>query len=451
MSDAAGELGRALARVSEHPRWGAPGFERMLHLCGGVVQEPWFTGLEALRVTGSKGKGSVAAMAASILARLSVRCGVYTSPHVFHPSERIACGGTVIPDGELARLLNQVLGRAAEHHARNPGDPVTRFELLTAAALEFFAGEKPETVVAEAGIGGRFDPVRVLPGGVAALTSLEMEHAEVLGPTLDHIAYDKADLCPDGGTLVAGPLPSGPLRRLAAYCRVRGVKLVDVRDAFRVTSVRHHGLHLRFHLQGCGLDLPELAVRATGAHQAWNAAVAAALVTAWLDRAGKRVGTHELAAAVRAGLGELRLPGRFERVQAAPPVYMDVAHTPDSIGLLAETVRQALPGERLLLLTGASHDKNACEMIARLVPLAAHVVCTSAHHKGRPAEEIARMVRGTCSVPVEICEPIEAGMELAVRTARERGLTVLVGGGLFLAAEAATVLRGRDARVLWYG
>lgn len=451
MTELAGKLARALAGVDTHPRWGAPGFQRMLHVCGGALQEPWFTGLEALKVTGSKGKGSVAAMTASILGALSVRCGVYTSPHVFLPNERIACGGVTISAGELAGVLEGVLRRAAEWEARAPDDPVTRFELLTAAAVRWFAAREPETVVAEAGIGGRYDPVRVLRGGVVALTSLELEHAEVLGPTLDHIAYDKADLCPDGGTLVTGPLPPGPRARLAAYCRVRGVAVVDVRDAFRVDAVRHGGLRLRLDLHGGGLDLPELEVGAAGAHQAWNAAVAVALVNAWLERVGRRVEPGRLAAAVREGLGRLRLSGRFERVQAEPPVYVDVAHTPASIAVLAETVRQVLPGAPLLLLTGASHDKNAAEMVARLAPLAVHVVCTRAWHKGRAAQEMAALVRRACSVPVDVGETIEAGVELAVRAARERGLTVLVGGGLFLAAEAATVLRGGDARGLWYG
>lgn len=451
MSAASPMLAAALARVDAHPRWAAPGFERVLHLCGDTLREPWFQEMEALKVTGSKGKGSVAAMTSAILSALSVRCGVYTSPHLFIPNERIACGGALVGDGELALHLGKVLDRAAEYQAANPGDPVARFELLTAGALRFFAAERPETVVAEAGIGGRYDPVRIVPGAITALTSLEMEHADVLGPTLEHIAYDKADLCPDGGTLVAGVLPPGPLRRLAAYCHVRHVHLVDVRAEFKVSAVRHEGSWLRLDLRGRGLELPALEVRAAGAHQAWNAAISVALVTAWLERVGKTVAHDQLAAAVRSGLGALLLRGRFERVHAEPPVYVDVAHTPESIGVLADTLRQALPGQKLVLLTGASHDKNAREIISRLAPVAAHVVCSRAYHKGRPAEEIARLVRQTCAVPVDVCERIEDGVERALWIARERGLTVVVGGGLFLAAEAATVLRGGDARGLWYG
>ncbi len=433
------------------PRWGASlGFQRMLWLCGDLAEQPWFGSLDAIRVTGSKGKGSVASMCAALLDALSIECGVYTSPHLFRPEERARVGRSTIPSSELVCAVRNAAVSAARYSERYPADPVTRFELLTAAALHWFASMRPHTLVAEAGIGGRFDPVRIVPGRIVAMTGVELEHTELLGMSLERIAYDKADLCPRGGTLIVGTLPVDLLRLLEAYCRVRGVRLVSASADFQLLQVRQEADGVRLHVRSTRLDVPELFVRASGVHQAGNVVVSLVAVCEWLHSNGLEPPRDRLVAAVRSAFASLDLPGRFQLVRADPPVYIDVAHTVASIEALAALVRTVLRDRRILLLVGVSHDKDAERIVPILAPLAEHVVCTRAHHNGRPAREVARLVRCSSSAAVEVCERIEEAVPAALRTAGDLGLTVLVAGGLFLAAEAATVLRGDDPKDLWF-
>ena len=442
-----------VGKILDLPRFGSgTGLHRVEQLCCDLLDGPWMSGLDAIKVTGSNGKGSVVRMASSILHRLGVRCGTYSSPHLFRFNERIAVGGRPIDSAALANAIGWALDRASAYEAAFPGDVVGRFEAITAAAIHHFALERPTTLVAEVGIGGRFDPTRIIPGLTVGLTSLDTEHTELLGGTAELIAFDKADLCPGDGTLVAGLIDREVLRRLGTYCRLNGIRLVETRDAYRTSGLRFEGDGMRVDVESDGLSLPDLRIGILGAHQVGNAVVAIALVRDWVGRNLSAVGVAALEAAIRQGLGDVDLPGRFERVRQNPDVFIDLAHTPEAVAALAAAVASALPGRRIVLVTGVSYDKNADEILAALAPIASRVICTAAHHKGRPAGEIASMVRSrVAGVPVVEVERIETAVHAAVEMAAEDDMTVLVAGGLFLAIEAAHALRGRDPRGLRFG
>ncbi len=432
------------------PKFGAGvGLHRMASLIRDLRASPWMAGLDAIKVTGSNGKGSVCAMSAAMLDALGVRAGLYTSPHLRSFHERIVVGGAPISDADLARSVAWLEERAAAHHAAHPGDTIGAFEAFTALAMHHFAEVRPGALVVEAGIGGRYDSTRVVPGSIVALTSVDLEHTRLLGDTTDLIAYDKIDLCPDGGVLVAGALDPELYRRVAAYCELRRIRLVSAPHASVIHGVALGASHMTVDVEIDGLRLRDLRVALQGPHQVINAIVAVLLVREWASRHRPGLGASELSAAVRGGLSAVRWPGRFERVHADPEVFVDVGHSPDAIDVLVRTVRGALAGRRLVLVTGVSHDKAVEPIVARLVAVADEVICTRAHHKGSPVAEIERIVRAAApGLRVGVAATIEEAMSEAVRRAKEEGATVLVGGGLFLAAEATEALAGRDPRAL---
>ncbi len=418
-------------------------------LCREVRAGSWMAGLDALKVTGSNGKGSVCAMAASVLGALGIRHGLYISPHLIRFHERMAVNGRRIADPELAEAIDWLLERLETYEREHPGDRIGAFEAFTAIALRWFESVQPETVVAEAGIGGRFDPVRIVPGSSVGLTSLDLEHTEILGSTLELVAYDKADLCPDGGELVLGEADEEVLRRLEAYCRLRGIRPIRACEEMRPLKVRHADARtiVDFALAGGRLDGVEIGL--LGLHQVSNTAVAAVLVRNWLARHRPGLAAGDFETALRRGLADVEWPGRLQRILRDPEVFIDVGHTPGAVAALVEAVRSILTDRRLLLVTGVSYDKQVESIVARLAPLAARIVCTRAYHKGSPVrriEEIVRRVRP--EVPVSVEERIEDAMALAVDVARREGMTVLVAGGLFLSIEAAQSLRGEDPREL---
>jgi len=421
----------------------------MMDLCRELAQGEWYSQLDAIKVTGSNGKGSVGAMLSAILSAAGVGNGLYTSPHLFDFRERIALEGRPIPEGELAAAVAWFRKRRRRYAELHPDDDVSGFEASTAIALRFFSERKPSTLVAEAGIGGRYDPTRIIPGRLAVLVSLDLEHTELLGGSLEEIAYDKCDLAADGSVLVVGPLPPEILRRLQGYCRLRGIRVVVAEASCSVARSAFTPSGMQADLAWGERRLENLEIGLFGEHQVRNAAIALVTAQEWMKRHRPRLSAAELESALRRGLREIRWPGRFERLQTHPEVFVDVGHTPAAVDATVDTARKRFGGRRVLLVTGVSHDKEARTIVHRLVEIADRVICTRAHHKGLAATKIAELVRERRpSVPFVVEEKIERAVTRAVEQAAAEGMTVLVAGGLYVAAEAAAALRGRDPRRL---
>ncbi len=432
------------------PKFGsAPGLERVRALAAPTLAQPWGAALDALKVTGSNGKGSASAMLAALLDELGFVTGLFTSPHLFAFNERIAIAGRPAPNAALERAWDVVQMRLDAWHAARPGQTAGAFEAFTLLALQVFADARVQACVAEAGIGGRHDPTRALPGRIALLTSLDLEHTALLGSTLSEIARDKADLCAPGGTLVSWVDDEAARRALELHCAERGVHLLDARAAGRLLRALPvaGGLRLDFELHGRLWRDVELGLR--GPHQARNALVALVALDEWLRAHRPDVSASAFEQAARRALARLRWPLRFEQVGASPDVFADVGHTPDALRALAETVRLVFADRPVLLLIGVSRDKDAAGLLAPLAPLAGAAICTQAHHRGRPAGEVVALL-GALRPGLEIVA--EPDIAAAVARARERavalGLPVLIAGGLFVAAEATCALRGGDPREL---
>lgn len=419
------------------------GLHRMLALCGPLAEGGWMRQLDAIKVTGSNGKGSVSVMVASVLKELGISAGLYTSPHLLEFNERIVVDGRPISDSELAEAVEWFEGRREEYERRFPGDNVGAFEAFTAIALRHFSARQPRALVAEAGIGGRYDSTRIIPGRVVGLTSLDLEHTALLGDSLEMIAYDKADLCPHGGVIVTGVSEPEILRRLRAYCALRGITLRCAAERAAVRRVSFDETHMELDLELDGDALSGLRVALRGVHQATNVAVAILLLREWLGVHEPSLPAERFEEAVRRGMLSLRWPGRFERVHAKPEVFVDVGHSPGAIESLVETVRTALPGRRILLVTGVSYDKEVEAIVKGLLAVADAVICTRAYHKGAPPEEILRIVRDARpEVPAFVGATIEEAVRRALEYASAKDMTILVAGGLFLSVEATQALRG---------
>lgn len=402
----------------------------------------WLDDLDAVKITGSNGKGTTAAVLAALFAELAIPTGLYTSPHLRRPTERVRIDGSEVRAGELEDAWRRAQQIAQD---RPDGDRFGAFELLTVAALELFAG-RVEAVVAEAGIGGRFDATRAIPGQLVGLSSLDLEHTGLLGSSLEEIAYDKADLCPDGGTLIAGAGTEPALRRrLRGYTRLRGIELVMIDELAELKGCRFDGPRMRFDMELRGEPILDVTMSAAGRHQWSNAVLALLLAEAWTRRHRPELAPDALLAAWRRVLERIRLPGQFDRAAAGPDVYIDFCHTPRAAARLAETAAEALAGRGILLVLGVSQDKELEALAEPLLDLAGAVVLTRARHRGMDPARLEEHVR-TAYPELERrrCDELEDALALARREARRRGMAVLVAGGLFLGVEAAEVLAGRD-------
>lgn len=366
----------------------------------------------SIAMTGSNGKGSTAAMLASIFTASGLRCGLFTSPHLFAINERIAVDGVDIADDALAQIWSHAEAAADGWLADHPGQSLGAFEFLFLLAASYFQALRCQRIVWEAGIGGRHDVTRFARAPHAAIVALDLEHTQLLGATLEEIAYDKADIAPDAGVLHLGEGVAPFAELIRAHVAPRGVRCEIVRER------------------------PDLRPSLAGAHQRANAALAAH-IAAFSANLGE--------AQIAEGLARTRWPGRLERLDGALTIVIDVGHTPDAVArALAGFIELAGP-EPHALVCGVSTDKDAAGVINALTPHFARIIATRAFHKGRAASEIAALARAANpDAEVSIAEDIGTAHAQAVRL----GMPVYVAGGLFVAAEFKAAHLGMDPAAL---
>ena len=400
-------------------------------------------------VTGSNGKGSTAAFCAGIGRAYGLRTGLFTSPHLYRFNERVQVDGAPIGDDDLARLKSADRGRDRRGLARGaannsaPSKPCSRWPAC------IFRRADASFAVFEAGIGGRYDPVRLVGALVACVTSVDYEHVELLGHSLELIASDKSDACAAGGTIVYGENCRTLRPHLIEYNRNRDIASLFVREQIGIDSEVASASGQRFDYQFGYYDFRLVEIGLLGAFQINNAAIAITLFLLWLQRAHPRKALDRIEAAVRSGLRETRWPGRLETIRQDPLTVIDVGHTPDGVRQSLASLKAIHGADGWILVTGVSRDKKADEIAVALAPSFDTIICTRAHHKGADAKHIASAVRAANpQAAVHIAATIEDAVGISEKLAAAQNRKIYVAGGLFLAIEYAVVAQGGRAEDL---
>nr|MBI2903723.1 bifunctional folylpolyglutamate synthase/dihydrofolate synthase [Chloroflexota bacterium] len=388
----------------------------------------------SVHVAGTKGKGSVSAMAASMLQAAGFRMGLYTSPHLDDFCERIQFDGHPIPSDELAALTTEL----RPLFGATPG--ITTFELTTALAHVWFARQRADFAVLEVGLGGRLDATNVLLPNVCAITSISFDHTHLLGDSLPEIAEEKSGIIKPGVPVVSSPQKPEVAERIAAVARERGSRLIVAgRDwLFRRESYSLAGQTFTARAAEAPPEpVTRFALPLLGRHQIENAAVALAVV----DQLRQQGFTIPPEAAAR-GLASVQWPGRFEVIQKEKPIVLDCAHNRDSAARLAATLVEMFPGARPALIFGASDDKDVHGMLAELLPLCNRVITARADHpRAGDPEQLAAAVR---AVGVALSVNVAHTVSDALAEARQGPEPlVLVTGSIFLVAAVRAALTAR--------
>ena len=399
-------------------------------------------------VTGSNGKGSTAAMCAGSGRAYGLHTGLFTSPHLVRFNERIQVNGVEIGDDAFARLQRRVEAAIAEVSKRQ-GEQFGAFEALFALACLHFQQSGCDFAVFEAGIGGRYDPVRLVGARETCVTSVDYEHVELLGNSLELIVSDKSDACAAGGTVVYGENCRALRPHLVEYNRGRGCTSLFVRDDIRIDNEVTAASRQHFDLQFGDHDFRRLELGLPGAFQVNNSAIAVALFLLWLQREPPRRPADPIEAAVRTGLRAARWPGRLEVISQDPLTVIDVGHTPDGIRQSLASLMATHGAKDWILVTGASRDKKADEIVGALAPSFDTMICTAAHHKGADAREIAAAAaRTNPAADIRVAATIEDAVRISQELAKAKQRRIYVAGGLFLAIEYRTVANGGRAEDL---
>ena len=394
----------------------------------------------AIAVTGSNGKGSTARIASELLSAAGGHVGLFTSPHLYAYNERFRIDGEPVDDASLIMAIDRVQRAVGNYHAHHE-DRIGAFEAQFVVALTLF--RECRWLVLEAGIGGRYDPVRLARAPVSALVSLDLEHTELLGKTLPEIAFDKLDATAHGGAAILGQSCIPFAEQIRTYADLIGITVEFVRpDDWRNGGVEGGLQHF---------DIgPMTGLRSSliGRHQINNHAVALALVQERLKRAGQWpiAGIEDR---FRDAIARVTWPGRLETISREPLVVVDVGHTPEGIKAALEGFRALADNRDTILVTGGSKNKHVREMLEQLTPGFRRVVCTAAYHNGVPAPEIAAIVKDVHPhAETAVCRTIEDAVVTARNEAARTGAAIYVAGGLFLAIEFAEAWRGGNPKAL---
>ncbi|MGD0477492.1 MAG: folylpolyglutamate synthase/dihydrofolate synthase family protein [Nitrososphaerales archaeon] len=385
----------------------------------------------SVHVAGTSGKGSVAMMTGEILRASGLRIGVHVKPYVQSATENIILDGRYISCGDYAGLIEKVkpvfAGLTPEEYSRF--GPVTWSEVTKLLPLLSFAERKVDYGVVEAGVGGREDLTNVLTPEVSVITSVGMDHSDLLGGTIDLIAHQKAGVIKQGVPSVTAVRQRDALEAISAEAKQKGSRLSILGRDFRVRVTKVGLGGTEFDYRSEGRRLKKVSLRMVGRHQAINAAVAITATDA-MRRTGGKVDER----AIRAGLAGARLPGRFELVQERPPVILDVAHNVQKVGVLLNVLEDVFGRTKVTFVLGFLEGKDARRMVGLMAHKARHFVFTNPSVRGKKPIDLGllkNLAGKLTGVPSLIDSDPMSAIEKALGLAGDKGI-VCVTGSLYL-------------------
>jgi dihydrofolate synthase / folylpolyglutamate synthase len=382
-------------------------------------------------IAGTNGKGSTAAFLESILRHAGFRTGLNTSPHLEKINERMRINGEEIPDEAFAetftriQLLTEELLAAAKLRAHP-----TYFECVTAMAFEYFARERVEFGVFEVGLGGRLDATNILSPIVTIITRIDFDHENFLGHSLREIATEKAGILKPGVPLVLAEQSPEARDVILARAKSVGCEIIESAQVFRVERESMEEGRIRARIrEAYSRKVFEIAPSLPGRFQLQNAlnAVAAARL---LQNRGFRIPDE----ALTEGIANTIWPGRLEKLQSAPDVYLDGAHNPGAARQLAHFLEQNFPNRKLWLLYAALRDKAVDEVAGLLFPRAAEVIFTAPRTvRAVSAAQLAE-ITGHHAAHYSVIPDAESAFDHALAHAKPEDV-IFVTGSLYLVGQ----------------
>lgn len=406
--------------------------------------------VQMVHVAGTKGKGSVCEMTASCLTAAGYAVGLYTSPHLVDVRERIRISGRLISQADFTRTMDRVAAAVTEVPSEL-GLP-TYFEVLTALAFAYFAQQAVDIAVVEVGLGGRLDSTNVITPEVAAVTSISLEHTDLLGKTLDSIAREKAGIFKPGVPALTIPQQPEVASALREVAEATGAPLHVVGEDIEFTTRFQAGGALPAFAAASASAGPRMVVGLStdrthyehivvpfqGEHQAHNCGLALAI----LDRLAER-GFRVPETAVVEGLAAADTSGRMEIAWDSPRVLLDGAHTPESLAALFRAIGAHVPCDSVVVVFGCASDKDLDAMLRELGLGADKVIFTrSANPRAANPSELNRRFEEFSGKMSQVADNLDKALSAASR-AVHRGDLIVVTGSFYLVGEAKVLLSER--------
>ena len=406
--------------------------EKLLSLLGNPHKK-----LVTAHIAGTKGKGSTATMLARMLEANGYNTGLYTSPHVVDLHERIAINGRNITDSELLGLINRIYAPVEKMVKDNKP---TFFELFTAMAFMYFTDKKVDIAIIETGLGGRLDSTNVIAPAVVGITSISIDHQNLLGNTLDSIAREKAGVIKKGIPVVSVPQDPAAMKEIRkAATAVKAPLTVTGKDidfSYRFESSRENGPHTRICLTTPTSKFEHLRVPMPGEHQAINCGLAIAMLDV-LKAGGYKIDDSK---AIE-GLKDVRMPGRMEIIHNDPRILIDAAHNAASIKALIAAIGQHIPYDSMVVIFGCGQDKDIRGMLEQLQYGADKAIFTRSNSpKAVFPQELADMYTEICGKMCQTAMSLNEALKIASSAIGREDL-ICITGSFYLVGQAKVMFK----------
>ena len=405
-----------------------------------------------IQVAGTNGKSSTARMIESLLRSFGLRTGLYTSPHLVDPTERICLDGAPISPEAAVATWNDIepFISMVDHNSVTDGGPkLSYFEAMTALAYSVFADSPVDVAIIEVGLGGTWDATSVCRPQVAVITPIDLDHQEYLGETIREIAGEKAGILANADAAVLGPQSPEAAAILIQACANADLQPTRFAVEYGVNSQALAVGGQLLSLHGLRGDYSEIFLPLFGEHQGNNAAVALAACETFLGSALLAPLDEDL---VREGFANVISPGRLEILRTSPTIMVDAAHNPHSAKSLATALETSFTFVGVIAVVGMLHSKDAVGFLEALSPVVSQVVITEPiSPRALPAVELARLaseVLGGERVTIggDLASALEEAIGLADSSGEYGGVGVIVTGSVVLVGDTIRLLSDPDSQ-----
>ncbi len=385
-------------------------------------------GIKSVHIAGTKGKGSTSAMIASVLSAAGYKVGLPTSPHLHTPPERIRIGNTDINEKDFGNLMGEIMPEVEEVNRDNRYGKLTTFEVFTALAFLYYKRAGVDFQVIEVGLGGRLDATNVINANVAVITTISLDHMDVLGDSIGAIAAEKAGIIKRGNTVVTSVQRSEAMSVIEAACLKNSATLIRVGIDITWEEDSHSLSGQSFILKSIRGEY-HLSIPLLGDHQIENAATSVAAIECLIGQ-GNRITVEDISS----GMAQVQWPGRLQILRRNPTLVVDGAHNADSARRLKEAIIKYFDYKRLILIVGISSDKDITGIAEELNQIADIVIITRSQHPRSAGTDVLMKKFTGRDNRIFVAQNVALALQTAYSVADKTDL-ICATGSLFIVAE----------------